>query len=154
MICIPVFQLKKGFYKGFSKNIGFSKFWGQHSKFWNFEIAILIFCRECHFTSQLVFLCDLLGQNWRVVTPHKRRILKNRPISIKFRHSMSNRCRIRYSELCVDICNGFGVILKKPGGGGADSAPQRARVKQQMQENALGEVCGDWQPFKYSSTVR
>ena len=30
---------------------------------------------------------------------------------------MSNRCRIRYTKFCVDICNSFGDILEKPGGG-------------------------------------
>ena len=39
---------------------------------------------------------------------------------------MSNGCRIRYTNLCVDIGNSFGIIEKIQEG--ADSAPQRGAV--------------------------
>ena len=139
MSYIPFFIFKIfEFYKGFPKNIGFSKFLGSKSK--NFEISRSPCCRACHFTSMLVFLCGLLKKSYfveflntkpildkiGVKGPHKNvNFSKNiRSISTKLGHQMSNRYRIRYTKFCVDICMGFGVILEKPGG--ADSVPPRA----------------------------
>ena len=89
MTYIPVFQISKNFrfYKGFPKNIGFSKFWGS---------KILKF-RDSHFVEHVIlhlyrsFLRLALkfyfwriskhwayfGQNWREVTSQKRQFLKN-----------------------------------------------------------------------------
>ena len=68
-----------------------------------------------------------IGVKW----PHKNVNFSKifRPISTKFCHTMSNWCRIRYTKFCVDICNGFGVILEKPGGGQILPPPSGARVK-------------------------
>ena len=110
------------FIKVFQKISIFQNFEGQNSKL---EISRYPFCRVCHFTSKLVFLCGLLlnsifGEFLNiepilvkigVKSPHKNANFSKifRLISNKFGYSMSNRCRIKYIKFCVDICIGFVV---------------------------------------------
>ena len=136
--CFSNFE-KNRFYKGFPKNIGFSRLEGFKTQ--SFEISRYPFCRACHFTSILLFLCGWLktlffanfltsSRFWLKLAwtdPHKNvNFSKNfQLILTKFCHSMSNWCRIRYTKFCVDICNGYGVILEKPGREQILPPPQR-----------------------------
>ena len=83
----------------------------------------------CAVRFKILFMANFLTVNrfWSKLAwsdPTKNVNFSNifRPISTTFGHSMSHWCRIRYIKFCVDICNGFGVILKKKQEG-ADSAP-------------------------------
>ena len=108
----------------------FRNFGGQNLQILKFRDSHFV---ECVILHLCCFLCGLLpnsifdefrnieptlvkiGVKW----PHKNVNFSKifPPISTKFGHSMSNQCKVRYSKFCVDIYNGFGVILEKPRGG-------------------------------------
>ena len=71
------------------------------------------------------------------MTPQKRQFLKK--FLTDFHQIWSfDVSRIRHTKFCVDICNCFGVIVEKPGGGRFSPPPPRgARVYKSFGQHSI-----------------